>query len=255
MATIEGVITSTTGNLVNVRHTASINSQAFQQLRIGDRVQYDPIPMEAGAYKVSGVTMNTWYALEEGFIAAGVVTLAEIDDEPDKAVKRLDVLFVSQLGDEANKRNNDCGIACVLMLIQHHLKQAGLRPMKALTVDRLIADTPLAIADKPQGLGVLTGLLDAYGVYAQITRPLTPDVIMKQIDNDNPVIALVNYQPIGGESFGHYVTVTGYGERGFWLHDPYRTGADRYITREALDMALTDVSGFATFAYQGVTLS
>jgi len=255
MSLTEGVITSTKANVVNVRRTASTQSTVLWELRVGSTVRYDPTIFEGGAYRVGGNTVNTWYALDEGYVAAGVVTIETVGDTPDHPIRKLDVPFVSQLGPDANRTNNDCGIACVLMLIQFCLKAAGLRPMKALTVDRLIEDTPLALADKPQGLTVLTGLLDTYGVDAQITRPLTPDAIIKQIDARKPVLALVNYQQIGGEAFGHYVVVHGYGERGFYLHDPYHKGSDTYVSRESLDEALTNTSGFAAFPYQGVTLS
>lgn len=95
-------------------------------------------------------------------------------------------------------------------------------------------------------------LLDDYGVDAAIRRPLTTDAIIDGIQNGQPVIALVNYAQIGSRAMGHYVVVFAYGERGFWIHDPYERGAGVYVRREILDEALRNTGEFAAFPYQGI---
>jgi len=254
---LDGVLTATLSNVVNVRADKTTSAAILRTLKVGDALRYSPNTVTGGTYSANGKPLNSWYALDKGYIAAGVVTIGAPGESPDVPIKRLDVPFVSQLGADANARNNDCGVAACLMLIQHTLQRAGMRPMPALKVNRLIADTPLATTDAPLGLSALVSLLDAYGVTAQTARPLNADAITRQLDAGKPPILLVNYQPIGGEAIGHYVVAIGYSARGFWIHDPYKRGAAHYITRQALDAALATVTdiGAASWPYQGVTLN
>lgn len=253
-----GVIAATLSNVVNVRSQPNTSAAILRTLKVGDAVRYSATTVTGGSYLANGKALNTWYALDSGFIAAGVVAIGAPDDKPDTPIKRIDVPFVSQLGTDADRRANDCGVACALMLVQHTLQRAGLRPMKALTVDRLIDDTPLTAADAPLGLSALVALLDAYGVNAVIApRPVNADAVVRYLDAGKPPILLVNYALIGGERIGHYVVAVAYGERGFWIHDPYRKGAAYYLTRQALETALATVTdiGAASFPYQGVALN
>lgn len=81
------------------------------------------------------------------------------------------------------------------------------------------------------------------------------EAIKREFHAGRPPILLVNCRPIGGEAFGHYVVVTGYASRGFWLHDPYERGKDVYLTTEQLDTAQTQMSGIASFPDQAVVLT
>lgn len=253
-----GTLTATLSNVVNVRGQPTTAAAVLRTLKAGDAVRYNPTAISGGAYTANGKTLTGWYALDSGYIAAGVVTIGAPGEAPDTPIKRIDVPFVSQLGTDASKRANDCGVACSLMLIQHTLKRAGLRTMRGLTVNRLIEDTPLVSSDAPLGLSALIALLDAYGVSAVIApRPVNADAVVRYLDAGKPPILLVNYAAIGGESIGHYVVCVAYGERGFWLHDPYKRGAEVYVTRADLDRALATVTdiGAASFPYQGIALA
>lgn len=250
-----GILTVTRANYVNVRQQSITTAPVVTTLRVGARVSYRPKMLEGGGYQSAGQTFNTWYRLEEpaGWIAAHVVTLEE--DEVDIPVKRLDVPFVSQMGAGANNRINDCGIACALMLYRWRLAQVGMRAPKPLTVDRMLLDSPLAAKDAPLTLTAVERLLDDYGVDVLTRRPLTTDAIVDVLENGQPVIALVNYAQIGSRAMGHYIVVFAYGERGFWIHDPYERGAEVYLKRETLDEALRNTDDFAAFPYQGIVLT
>ncbi len=251
MVLVKGVIKSSRANIINVREAASITAPILRTLRAGDFVTYQPTAVLGKEYLVGGMKMSGWYALDVGFIAAGVVTIsAEISETP---LRLLNVPFVSQIDSTSKRTNNDCGVACALMLLQYRLAQVGLKPMRALTVDRMIADTALAHKDSPLTLLAISNLLEAYGLTPKLVRPLNCNFILGSIDNLQPCIALVNYRHIGAGNFGHYIIVHGYSENFFWVHDPYKEGANKPISREKLELALTDVSDFAAFPYQGIT--
>lgn len=254
----DGVVDRVLDDHANVRQFPSTSSKIIGQLVVGDRVRYNPVQVNAGAagaYRANGLTMYTWWQLEGGgYVAVGVLSFADPNQTPDAPIKWLNVPHVSQLGTSAQKRNNDCGVAASKSAHDYVMQQAGLLPMK-LSVDRLIEDTPLATSDDPLGVAALVNLLAVYGVKARTALNMTPAAIRAEIDAGRPFIALVNYRTIGGEPLGHYVVVIGYGSRGFWLHDPYKRGANVYVTTEALEAALTEMNGIAGAPYQGVVLA
>lgn len=253
----DGVVDRVLDGHANVRQSPSTTAKIIGQLVPGNRVRYNSVQINAGAagaYRANGLTMYTWWQLEGGgYVAVGVLSFADPNQIPDVPIKWLNVPHISQLGTGAQKRNNDCGLAASKSVHDYAMQKAGLMPMK-LTVDRLIEDTPLATSDDPLGLASLVNLLAVYGVKAHTATNMTPAALRSAIDAERPVIALVNYRPIGGESFGHYVVVIGYGSRGFWIHDPYKRGANVYITTEAMEAALTEMTGIAGAPYQGVIL-
>ena len=176
----------------------------------------------------------------------------------ENPIKMLDVPFYSQDDAWSNRFRNDSGPACALMLVQHQLKQHGLKPMAALTVDRLAADTPLNVNDQPQSLSDITQLLDKYGVSNNYRQPLDTAAIRRELDADHPVIVWVRYKHImtTGEDFGHFVVVVGYSNTGFWIHEPYRGGANFYVAREQFETALSDYAGSTVSKpYQGIALT
>jgi hypothetical protein len=250
---VSGVIKNSRANVVNVREDASITAPILRTLRVGDSVCYKQMAVVGGEYTVAGTKMSSWFQLNTGFVAAGVVTIStEVLETP---LRLLNVPFVSQIDSTSKRTNNDCGVACALMVIQHRLLIAGMRVMRALTVDRLVNDTPLAHKDAPLTLSAVSNLLEAYGLNPKIMRPLNSDAIVKSIDDARPCILLVNYRHIGTGNFGHYVVAHGYSENNFWIHDPYKEGANKPVSREKLEQALTDVSDFAAFPYQGIVAS
>jgi hypothetical protein len=188
-----------------------------------------------------------------GWVRSDVVVEAPPIDPP---VVTLNVPYASQLGRDAERINNDCPEASALMLIQYERARAGKRIMRGLTVDMLVTrgETRPRL-DTVKDLDFIVTLLEDFGVEAQRVTGLTPARIVEFIDRSRPPIVLVNYEHLKpGKRFGHFALVEGYGERGFYLHDPYLLGRSAYITLEQLDKALTDVEGIANRPYQGVVL-
>lgn len=251
-AFVDGIIASVAAGYVNVRVDKSVSATILKQFYVNNAVRYNPAAEQGGAYSANGKTMTTWYALEGGgYIAAGVVQIREGTAVPDTPIKRMGAPFVSQLGTGANLLNNDCPEAVSLSGIHWSHLKSRRRLMRGLTINMLARGR----GDDTQPPSYIVNLLNEFGVDAAYTRPLTPDIIAQQMEADRLPILLVNYQYIGGERFGHYVVVNAYGTRGFWIHDPYRKGADVYLTRETLNLALSDVGGFATYSHQGVVLT
>lgn len=70
-----GTVTAAANQWVNVRQHASTAAPIVGQLRPGASVQYDPAPRVGGWYLVGDRAFNTWYALDNGFVAEKVVTI------------------------------------------------------------------------------------------------------------------------------------------------------------------------------------
>ena len=137
---------------------------------------------------------------------------------PVGAQKRLDVPWVSQLD---NRLPNDCGHACVLML----LKYAGLG--NGLTVADLFN---AGVAPRGYTTGWhLTRLAAHYGLRCTVESPFAAtDYFIEQVYADKPVIALVDYASLGlpdhlasGPDQGaHWLVVVGFDRDHYYVHDP-----------------------------------
>lgn len=75
MTLIPGTVTRIADQYANVRQYATTSAPDIGDLRVGDRVQYDPMPQKGGWYFVGGVRFNTWLALASGFVAEKVLTI------------------------------------------------------------------------------------------------------------------------------------------------------------------------------------
>lgn len=248
---VTGVVKSSRNNVVRVRETPSTTARILRMLRVGDEIRYSPEVVVGGDYEINKEIFNTWFQLEDGFVATNVLTIGVVE-EKELPLCLLNVPFISQIDNTSKRTNNDCGVACALMLIQYTIMRSGLKMMRALTVDKLVEDTSLKMRDIPLTLTAVVNLMEDYGLSPKIIRPLNPEAIVKKLDESTPAILLVNYRHIGMGAFGHYVVAHGYSEGGFFVHDPYKQGANLFVPREKLDLALTDTSTFAAFTYQGI---
>lgn len=97
----------------------------------------------------------------------------------------LNIPHFSQRGPGADARRNDCGAACITMIVN------GLTD-RSFTVD----DIALKFQDRPNrymSMRTIISALRFYGLKSEYKRPLTPDKIKEAIQSGNPVIALVKY--------------------------------------------------------------
>lgn len=239
-----GVIAWLRSDVVNVRSGHSIYTPVVKTLRQGDHVTYRATGIKQDSY--------TWTEISApviGFVASEVCRIEPLADPPKVL---LPVPYYSQLAADADDINNDCPEACTLMCIQYDRVRKGQRTMPLLTINMLVRQR----ADKPQVLAYITDLLVGFGVDARYARPITPDVIRKELDAGRPVIALVAYKHIFQDAFtgGHYVVFVGYSDDGFTIHDPYKAGSNFYLSNAQADKALSETAAFAAFTYQGVIL-
>ena len=239
-----------TSDFAYVRLSPSTSGTPLRQVHRGASVLYRPTPFAGGSYAVGGHQDNRWYMLDEGYLAAGVVTITS--GAPDAPTAKIDVPFVSQSGAGANRRGNDCGAAAALSIIRWKYVQVGLLDPSVLVVDDLALHTSLLTADDGLTLAEVSALLKGFGVANTIVHPLTPDDIAAQIQAGIPPLALVNDKYLGGKGVGHYIVCIAVGQHGFWVHDPDHKGASYYMTIVELDTALKDVLQFNVYTYQGI---
>lgn len=161
----------------------------------------------------------------------------------------LSVPYVSQEGVGADQFRNDCGPACVSMVIEY-LTGRKVSP------DVLARKTKLP-QNKDKGLNAadLLVLLGAERVRASARHSLTLQTLKAEIDTGRPVILLVNYKYFGGMPFGHFALLIGYEGNEYVFHDPYKGGPNYRISADQLLKALTDIKAFAYFVSQGVLLN
>lgn len=135
----------------------------------------------------------------------------------------LNVPLIPQWGIGANFRRNDCGVACVAMLLSYYGKLDGL------SVDALTRQTGLAASDSglyPVQLAVLGAQHD---LPLAVHSGTTLDAIRGEIDAGRPVIALVAYRYILGRldqadnvpgKDGHFLVILGYDDTHVVANDP-----------------------------------
>lgn len=149
------------------------------------------------------------------------------------------VPYRSQEDPDAGRYRNDCGAACVGMLLDWQ----GVH----LTTNALAAQTTLAQHDDGLTCWQLAALLNKNGVPARV-RTLHLADLRAELDAGRPVILLVWYGHIPNRqatfSGGHFFVVVGYDEDSFYVNDPDWWGARRNegngfrVPAAALDNAL-----------------
>lgn len=150
----------------------------------------------------------------------------------------LGVPYYRQWGPYANATVNDCGVACVAMLL------AWVGRLGTLTVDALARETTLADSDTGLSCRALVTLGARHGLNLYPDAYLSLDRIREDLDSGYPAILLIQYGYIEGRADryagGHFVVAVGYDTGGFFIHDPdYATDAGRsfYVPTDQLQRA------------------
>lgn len=169
---------------------------------------------------------------------------------------KLSVPYVSQLGTNAMRSNNDCGLAMLLMLIRFRQWKLTNRVADLPTVDQIEVYTSLNAkpASKDLTFAQLIAIAARLGWVATYQKNLTQDVLINYLDNNVPVGVLVeydNFNPSDVFNGSHFVVVIGYNDTHFLTHDPYNGGANFPIKKEDLDKAMKVVVGNSG-SYQGL---
>lgn len=243
-------VTSTAANIVNIRADTSTSAAILATFKTGDTITLRPTP-------TSAINGWNWYAVEVPVVGWSASVFKWVAGAADQPIVKLSIPFVSQSGIGANKTNEDCGAACAVSKARYRYQRAGFADPVNFTVDDFAMKTRLATADNGLTPPEVAALLTGYGVRAVARRPLLLSDLITALEADDPPIILVNYKwlnPNHPADLGHFVIVYAYGENGFWYNDPYLLGAGQYVTNDALTKAMSDVSTFAAFPNQGVTL-
>lgn len=239
---------------VNVRAEPRLNGKWLGTIKVGDTFgMFTPVRI-----LISPTDSYHWIEImlggaPGGYEGGGGGTRAYIADEvfdwqmvdaTETNLVMLDVPFVSQLDNDANLRNNDCGPVSALMCWQYRLQQKGVPIPRIVTMDRLIDATPLASADKPLTRLQVVDFLEGLGVKAALTNNLTMTVIRTEIRGGRPIIALVAYKhivPADAFDGGHFLVVVGVSDQYVYVHDPYKGGANLRLPVAQFEQALADV--------------
>lgn len=160
---------------------------------------------------------------------------------PDTSGRRLTVQWIGQNTARVDDdyTNNDCGAACVAMLIGASVDEVSKATGKQPGYKYLSFDDLIAAAAK-------------FGLHLQHASLAVAEVCA-EIDRNHPVIVLVNYQSIPASNRydaryngGHYLLIVGYNDVGIVYHDPYwpdaERGAYRVMTRDEFLKAYTTVA-------------
>jgi hypothetical protein len=156
-------------------------------------------------------------------------------------IHALNVQFVSQLGSGADKFHNDCGAACVSMLVSAYTQQN-------VSVDEIYsriqpnADTYLSVTQ-------LKNALAWYGINASASYDLSKEFLWSKMIEKKPFIALINYKLIHDADLDdntaftgmHFVVIVGLDTNGVLIHDPLvhnDKGGFRHIPFNIYDAAV-----------------
>ncbi|GEM_PF-1417707 len=132
------------------------------------------------------------------------------------AERNLRVPYKSQWDEDARKTANDCGPASIAMILAYYGQN--------FSTDQIFEKTGAG-----QGLITFNQLkqaIEACGFEYVRKDNQTSDSIKQYIDQDVPVIALVKYGSLGStvqdKNFkgGHFFTVVGYRDDGYFVNDP-----------------------------------
>lgn len=253
-APIDAVVTKIVNNaaIVRVRQLPSTSATIINSLRVGTRLTYR-VPKVP--YYADG---NRWAYSDthQGWFSLDVLTLEVVTPITERVIVP-NVPFVSQRGTGADRRINDCGVACVLMIFRWNLSNHNVLPMPSITVDRMILDTRLAAADVALLPGELVSLMNGYGLRGQVIAPngFTLQKAKAEVDAKRPSIALVTRRVLEpSENIGgHYVVVIGYTNQGIIYHDPWKSTGESSVSNAVFDQALQNPTTINP-PYQGVII-
>ena len=151
----------------------------------------------------------------------------EVPVLPDP-VTILQVPWVSQLGPGAAFALGDCGPACAAMVLNYLGRQ--------VTVDQVSIQTGLPRSYKWSSFVHIKKAFRYWGIESYWARNCTLDNLRVELDNNRPVIVLVDYDhlPVYWDANyaakspnGHFILLVGYSTDGrFHYHDPYYPNRD-----------------------------
>jgi hypothetical protein len=116
--------------------------------------------------------------------------------------KRLDVPYFCQYGNTLQPEDSSATTS-LAMVLEHH--------GKSVTPDSVFSDV-----GKSNSLEALKVAAKHYGFDATLSRTALVSDMQREIDEGRPVILAADFMNEGG----HFLVVTGYDTKGFWVNDP-----------------------------------
>jgi len=160
--------------------------------------------------------------------------------------KKLDVDYVSQKDEESNISNNDCGAASLLILMKYYKKEINLT-VNDLTLQMQIGNNFASFTN-------LINISKKKDFNPKFYRPYTISNIIDKLNENHPVLVLVNYNQLyPGNNYGHFFVVVGYDYNGFFVHDPYKE-RDMYFNYSKFSLAYSQKNTGANLPYQAMYL-
>jgi hypothetical protein len=138
--------------------------------------------------------------------------------------KIIDMAYRSQEDRDAGRFRNDCGPACIAMLIEYVRARRG-QPPSGVSIDTLSAQTSLKDVDNGLFTRELIPLAAKYNVTLNLSNALDLNAIIEEVRNDRPVLMLVHYGSLLGRqsqnvTAGHFLLVVGYDSNNIYVNDP-----------------------------------
>lgn len=146
--------------------------------------------------------------------------------------KLLPVPYYSQEASDARAYANDCGPACVHMLLDWQAAKVNL-PQLIVTTNQLSSETTLNGNDVGLGNAALVTLAAKHSLALKVASGVNQAFIQDQIDAGLPVICLISYAPIQdrenqADRGGHFVVAVGYDVNNIYINDPDWWASGRY---------------------------
>lgn len=194
---------------VNMRTGAGLTAPVLTTISANNILEirgFNPI-------KLNGYNwVNAKWGEYDGWVAS------EFLNEINPTKPQLDVPYIRQEGTGAMQFRNDCGCACVAMLLKYHLNLS-------ISVDQLSRDTSLVQNDNGLYTYQLVNLAVKYGWAAVQNNDMSIDIIKHNVDAKRPPVMLINYRYITkrqnqNDLSQHFVVVTGYDDDNIFINDP-----------------------------------
>jgi hypothetical protein len=139
-----------------------------------------------------------------------------------RPVSLLPIPYVSQLGDDADAKNNDCGAASAVMLLRAYQKSA-LTPNDFYTHFGISGDPYLSI---PQIMNAMSSL----GLQTELKANLLINDLYGYLAAGRPLIVLIKYRTLVDAGLTektfqgpHFAVVVGLDIKNIYIHDPLYT--------------------------------
>jgi hypothetical protein len=204
--------------------------------------------LDAGHQDAGMVFLNDWTFEIGREVVFDAIRWTPVSSAPVANRVVNDVPYRSQEDPDAKQYRNECGVACVAMVIDYVRAKRGQAPL-GKTLNQLASETNLARNDVGLFVRDLEALADKYGLDTSVNSSLTMNAIVEQVRLGRPPIMLIRYGALTQRQAtfagGHFVVVVGFDDTSFYLNDPDWFGTRRNegkswrVPRSEFEQAIT----------------